>query len=124
MAVWDLSRTKHHVLICNGGSCLKHGGEEVTLALRAEIERLHLDDYVHTTRTKCNGRCDDACVVIVYPDGVWYHSIGTEDVPALVQKHFIENDTLESKLSHWYENDSFVRSAGAVRGIMKSEKKG
>ncbi|MED4979555.1 (2Fe-2S) ferredoxin domain-containing protein, partial [Geobacillus stearothermophilus] len=26
MATWDLRGMKHHVLICNGGTCLRHGG--------------------------------------------------------------------------------------------------
>jgi hypothetical protein len=43
MATWNLIGTKHHVLICNGGSCMRKGGEEVTQAIRSEIERLGLD---------------------------------------------------------------------------------
>ncbi|KHF30431.1 Ferredoxin, 2Fe-2S [Anoxybacillus sp. BCO1] len=75
MATWNLQGTKHHILICNGASCMRKGGEEVTQAIRDEIDQLQIHAYVHTTRTRCNGRCEDACVVIVYPEGVWYRTI-------------------------------------------------
>lgn len=66
MATWDLSNTKHHILICNGSSCSRVGAEELTQAIRKEISDLELDEIIHTTRTRCNGRCHDKCVVITY----------------------------------------------------------
>lgn len=41
MATWDLSNTKHHLLICNGSSCNKAGAEELTQAIRNEIQKLY-----------------------------------------------------------------------------------
>ena len=37
MATWDLSKTKHHVLICNGSSCNQVGAEKLTKVIRKEI---------------------------------------------------------------------------------------
>ncbi|OKL35237.1 (2Fe-2S) ferredoxin domain-containing protein [Domibacillus mangrovi] len=72
MTTWNLEGTKSHLLICNGSSCMRKGGEEVTQAVRDEISLLELDEEIHTTRTRCNGRCKDACIVIAYPEGAWY----------------------------------------------------
>ena len=72
MTTWNLEGTKTHLLLCNGSSCMRKGGEEVTQAVRDEISVLGLDQQIHTTRTRCNGRCQDACVVIAYPEGTWY----------------------------------------------------
>jgi (2Fe-2S) ferredoxin len=72
MTTWNLTGTNTHLLICNGSSCMKKGGEEVTQAIRDEITSKGLDSKIHTTRTRCNGRCKDACVVIAYPQGNWY----------------------------------------------------
>ncbi|MEW5553535.1 (2Fe-2S) ferredoxin domain-containing protein, partial [Peribacillus frigoritolerans] len=48
MATWNLSNTKHHVLICNGSSCTEVGSEELTQAIRKEISDRQVDDTIHT----------------------------------------------------------------------------
>src|SRR5690242_21609134 len=79
VTTWNLNGTKQHVLICNGSSCMRKGGEEATQAIRNKVTELDLDETVHTTRTRCNGRCKDAPVAIVYPSGDWYKQV-TETV--------------------------------------------
>ncbi|UFJ39278.1 (2Fe-2S) ferredoxin domain-containing protein [Brevibacillus humidisoli] len=119
MSTWDLTKTKHHVFICNGGSCSKMGGEEVTLAIRQEIQRQQADDLIHTTRTRCNGRCEDACVVIVYPEGTWYRNLQPADAAALVGQHLLAGKPLDHLLSHRYADGSFLRMEGAAKGTFK-----
>ncbi|GIO06751.1 hypothetical protein J31TS6_27790 [Brevibacillus reuszeri] len=122
MATWDLSQTTHHVLICNGGSCMRKGGEEVTVAIRESITRAGLDDVVHTTRTRCNGRCEDACVVIVYPEGIWYENVTPEDADLLVEQHLSKGEPVKSLMTHRFMPGGFARTESARRGILKSEK--
>ncbi|MDF2680497.1 MAG: cbiW [Brevibacillus sp.] len=122
MATWDLTQTKHHVLLCNGGSCNRNGGEEVTVAIRNAITEAGLDDRVHTTRTRCNGRCEDACVMIVYPEGIWYQNVKPEDASRLVEEHFLNGEPVASMISHRFEQQGFVRDENAIPGILKSEK--
>ncbi|WP_432777042.1 (2Fe-2S) ferredoxin domain-containing protein [Brevibacillus gelatini] len=122
MATWDLSKTRHHVLLCNGGSCMRSGGEEVTVAIREAIAKAGLDDYVHTTRTRCNGRCEDACVVIVYPEGIWYQNVTPEAAELLVDQHFRLGQPVESLMTHRFQGNGLVRTAGCKPGILKSEK--
>jgi (2Fe-2S) ferredoxin len=78
MATWDLSGMKSHLFICNGSSCMRKGAEEITLAIRDEITQLGMDEQIHTTKTRCNGRCQDACIVIAYPQGNWYKASSTD----------------------------------------------
>ncbi|KQL49407.1 ferredoxin [Brevibacillus choshinensis] len=122
MATWDLTQTKHHVLLCNGGSCNRNGGEEVTVAIRNAIAEAGLDDRVHTTRTRCNGRCEDACVMIVYPEGIWYQNVTPEDASRLVEEHFLKGEPVASMISHRFDQQSFVREENTIPGILKSEK--
>ncbi|KFZ43799.1 2Fe-2S ferredoxin [Anoxybacillus flavithermus] len=107
MATWNLQGTKHHVLICNGASCMRKGGEEVTQAIRDEIDRLQLHEHVHTTRTRCNGRCEDACVVIVYPEGVWYRTIDEQVARDIVRKHVGDGEVLHEYVTYTYD-EGFV----------------
>lgn len=122
VATWDLSQTRQHVLICNGGSCMRKGSEEVTVAIREAITEAGLDDYVHTTRTRCNGRCEDACVMIVYPEGIWYENVTPEDAQLLVEEHFQNGRPVESLMTHRFETNGFVRTIDTKPGILKSQK--
>ena len=89
MTTWNLEGTRSHLLLCNGSSCMRKGGEEVTLAIRDEISMLELDQQIHTTRTRCNGRCQDACVVIAYPEGNWYRVIHLRLVVKLLETFMV-----------------------------------
>ncbi|TYS59527.1 (2Fe-2S) ferredoxin domain-containing protein [Sutcliffiella horikoshii] len=122
MATWDLSKTKHHVLICNGSSCNYAGAEELTQAIREEISERGLDQHIHTTRTRCNGRCQDKCVAIVYPKGDWYKDLSPEDSRKLIDSLIYEND-LTGKISHTAGKDGFIREPGVVQGVLKEKEK-
>ena len=122
MATWDLSKTKHHVLICNGSSCNRVGAEELTQAIRKEISDRNLDDSIHTTRTRCNGRCHDKCVVINYPKGTWYKDLKPEDAPLFVDA-LLANEDYTEKVSHSFHGQSFERSPGVSTGISKDKEK-
>lgn len=39
MTTWNLEGMKTHLFICNGSSCMNKDGEEITLAIRDEIQR-------------------------------------------------------------------------------------
>ncbi|WP_100407556.1 (2Fe-2S) ferredoxin domain-containing protein [Bacillus solitudinis] len=118
MATWDLSQTKLHVLFCNGSSCNNWGAEEVTQAIRDEVSKRNLDNLVHTTRTRCNGRCDDRCVAVVYPSGDWYKGLEPEDASSFVNSLVLNRD-LTGKISHTFTGDGFVREEGISKGIAK-----
>ncbi|EFM12259.1 putative 2Fe-2S ferredoxin [Paenibacillus curdlanolyticus YK9] len=120
MTTWDLSATRHHVLICNGGSCMRQLGDEVTLAIREEIKLHKADNYIHTTRTKCNGRCEDACVVTVYPEGIWYQGMTPESGKRLVREHLLRGEPLREHMTLFYHDHRFVPTGNGSKGYSKS----
>jgi (2Fe-2S) ferredoxin len=126
MTTWNLKGTKHHVLICNGSSCMRKGGEEVTQAIRNEITNLDLDAVIHTTRTRCNGRCKDAPVVIVYPEGTWYKEVTPELGSKIVQQHLVGGRTLEDYIIYQYTQEGFMppENTECIAGVSKPLKKG
>lgn len=125
MTTWNLTGTKKHVLICNGSSCMRKEGEEITLAIREEIKNLELDQQIHTSRTRCNGRCKDACVVIVYPEGNWYSATSRDIGRAIIKNHLDPSIDLEKSLIYTFENGEMnAESTGdRIQGISKYEKK-
>lgn len=124
MTTWNLRGTKHHVLICNGSSCMRKGGEEVTKAVRDEISRLDLDTAIHTTRTRCNGRCKDACVLIVYPEGTWYKAVTPELGTDIVRKHLAGGQVIEDAIIYEYNDGGFVapEQTDCIVGVSKPVK--
>lgn len=122
MATWDLSRTKHHILICNGSSCNRVGAEELTQSIRKEIYKRDLDDVVHTTRTRCNGRCLDKCVVVHYPNGTWYKDLKPEDAPLFLESIMNEED-YKVKVSHTFTDGGFLRTPDSPKGVLKNKEK-
>lgn len=118
MTTWNLSDTRHHVLICDGGSFMRKGAEELTQAIREEIQRMGVEHTIHTTRTRCNGRCEDACVVIVYPEGTWYKGVTPEIGREMVRKHLLEGAALPSYISYTYKEDHFSPSPESPIGVI------
>lgn len=92
MAIVDLIETKKCIFICNGGSCNKLGAEEATLSIRAKIISLGMQNNIHTVRTKCIGRCDDAPVLFTAPDCSWHKKISMENVNKFIAYYLLNLD--------------------------------
>ncbi|MFZ3591542.1 (2Fe-2S) ferredoxin domain-containing protein [Bacillus sp. DJP31] len=121
MATWDLSKTKHHVLICNGSSCMSNGAEELTQAIRKEIRVREADEVIHTTRTRCNGRCHDKSVVIAYPEGRWYKDMKEEEASSFIG-NLLGFENCTTKVSHSYVDGVFLIGDGIQKGVEKEKK--
>lgn len=117
MTTWNLNQMQRHLLICNGATCMGAGAEEVTNQIRDEIRKNRLDEMIHTSRTRCNGRCKDKCVVIDYPKGTWYSVQDEETSRAIVQ------DTAEeSSIIYSVEHGERIRRENRIKGIDKYKK--
>lgn len=100
------------------------GWEEATQAIRNEITNLDLDSLIHSTRTRCNGRCKDAPVAIVYPSGIWYKNVTPEVGTAIVRSHLAEGHCLEEHAIYQYSEQGFIQPEGSecIEGIQKTVK--
>ncbi|CEH28453.1 Uncharacterized protein BN1090_A2_00874 [Aneurinibacillus migulanus] len=98
---------------------MKRGGEEVTQAVRKAIAEKNADSLIHTTRTRCNGRCEDACVVIAYPQGIWYRGVTPEACPDIIAQLLYEEEARSPQVSYTYSTEGFVPSEEAVTGVKK-----
>lgn len=124
MTTWNLSATRHHVLICNGDNCLEKGAVGVTRAIRNEIARNNVDVQIHTTITKCNGRCHDGCNVIVYPEGAWYRQVTPDVGRQIVTEHLLKGCPVASNLAYTYsEPTGLIPQPGIHVGVPKPNRK-
>lgn len=97
-AAWeDVSRHRHQVLVCRGPRCTAAGAEDTLrgLVLGMLEERLG-DDDVLVVHTGCQFPCNQAPVVSVQPDDVWYGAVDAAAARAVVSEHLVGGRPLES----------------------------
>ena len=81
---------RSHVLVCGGTGCHASGSEKLQEALRRELAAKGLDREVLVVETGCFGFCRFGPNMMVYPEGVFYIQVEPEDVPELVEQHFLK----------------------------------
>lgn len=86
----EVPRHRHQVFVCRGPRCAARGAGETAAALTVELMRHRLgDDDVLVTQTGCQFPCNQAPVVSVQPDDVWYGGVGPEGIAEIVAEHLV-----------------------------------
>ncbi len=80
---------KHHVLVCGGTGCTSNKSMEIIHALNDEIAARGLENKVRVVMTGCFGLCAKGPIMVIYPEGTFYHSISAADVKEIVETHII-----------------------------------
>jgi NADH-quinone oxidoreductase subunit F len=74
-----------------GRVCDKKGALSVESAMRARLNEFGLTDEIKFMTTEdCVGYCKQAPVMIVYPDNILYGKVQVNDVPEIVEEHFLK----------------------------------
>lgn len=80
-----------HVLVSVDPGCIKLGAHEIIDALHDELVTLGLLDEVQVLETSRIGDPNTfGPDILVYPEGVHYVNLSTDDIPFLVQEHFLK----------------------------------
>lgn len=81
---------RHQVYVCRGPRCTARGADRTASELDAELGRHGLeDDDVLVTMTGCQFPCNQAPVVVVHPDDVWYGGVGPSEAGDIVARHLV-----------------------------------
>ena len=87
---------RSHVLVSVDPECLKRGAHEVIDALNDE---LIVQDLIHEVQVLETSRIGDPYRLgpdmLVYPEGVHYANISVDDIPFLVEEHFLKGRVVE-----------------------------
>ena len=92
---------RYHVFICDQNkpeglpSCPARGSTATLEALRKHVAVRGLLDDVQITTCGSLGMCERGPNLVVYPEGVWYSGVKPEDVPELVESHFVQGRPLD-----------------------------
>jgi len=79
-----------HVLVCGGTGCTSSGSEKIINELEKSLKEKNLENEIKVVRTGCFGLCALGPIMIVYPEGVFYSMVTPEDIPEIVEEHFLK----------------------------------
>ena len=91
---------RHHVFVCTGKSCSARDSAEVLETFERELTERGLlfgreakgknpRGSIIVTSCSSVGFCSIGPAVMVYPDGVWYAQVRTEDVREIINEHLL-----------------------------------
>ncbi|MFC1525107.1 SLBB domain-containing protein, partial [Planctomycetota bacterium] len=85
-----MSAYRMNLMICAGTGCVANKSFEVQKALEQELKKRNLQDEIGIVMTGCNGFCAQGPVMVVKPDEIFYQMLTVEDIPHLVEEHFLK----------------------------------
>jgi len=93
-----------HVLVCTGSFCSPQSqGRELYALLAGLLEREGLlfgPRRVKRGEMPCLGVCDGGPIVVVYPDGIWYHHVTPALLERIVREHLAQGRVVEEAVFH------------------------
>ncbi len=92
------SKYERHVLVCGGTGCTSSGSLKVIEKLESELEAKGLNDKIQIVKTGCFGLCALGPIMIVYPEGTFYSRVDVDEIPRIVDEHFIGGNPVKEFL--------------------------
>lgn len=104
-----LNTIQRHIFICADATkpecCDKAASVEVWDYLKRRLRELKLDQATidrpsctFRTKANCLRVCHSGPILVVYPDGVWYHSVTIEVIDRILEEHIIGNQPVQEYL--------------------------
>ena len=87
---------RSHALICTCTNCISNGALKIKDTLEAEINKQSLGNDIRVVQTGASGFCVNGPIMMVQPDGIFYQFLKKDDIPNLVEAHFLNGRPVKS----------------------------
>ena len=85
-----MSTQSYRIYVCHGPTCSQHQARSIWSALNAEVRTRGLEERCELIVSGCQGRCDDAPNINVYPNLTKYAHMSLEKARRVVCEHLAE----------------------------------
>lgn len=76
------------------GCCKSRGADALQKYMKARAKELGVE-ATRINRCLCLDRCEIGPVMVIYPDGVWYHYESETDIDEILERHVIKGEVVE-----------------------------
>lgn len=96
------------ILVCAGTGCISSKSGELVQALEEQLAINDLTNKVNIVKTGCFGLCAQGPIVIIYPEGVFYHQVQAKHAKKIVTDHLVNGKLVEKLLYHDAETKEVI----------------
>jgi (2Fe-2S) ferredoxin len=97
----------HHIFLCaesdKSSCCSLEEGKVSWEYLKRRVRELKLEDSVNPvlrSKVGCLRICVEGPIMVVYPEGVWYHSCSPEAIERVLTEHIVGGSIVEEYRLH------------------------